>query len=149
MGLQLCKFDEIFLEKSYYWLNDPEIQALMNINKSITRESQREWFQGLESRTDYKIWGVKYYDIPIGAAGFRNISDISGEITMYIGDKQYWGGLGKPLLLLLEHKAKDMAFKVLYAKVLKENVRSFKSFQSSGYELIGSDAKFNYIQKYI
>ena len=40
----LKAFDRVTLEKSFVWLNDPEIQAGMNIKYRITKEGQEKWY---------------------------------------------------------------------------------------------------------
>ena len=52
---KLKKFDRETLEKSFVWLNDPEIQAGMNIKYRITKEGQEKWYSSRESRVDYRI----------------------------------------------------------------------------------------------
>ena len=51
---QLKSFDRKILEKSFVWLNDPEIQAAMNIGYHITKEGQEKLFSSQDSRVDYK-----------------------------------------------------------------------------------------------
>lgn len=149
MELLLCEFDKIFLDKSYYWLNDSEIQLGMDIHRPITRDEQELWFSHLHERTDYKIWGIMLGDVPIGACGFRNLCDAtSGEITLYIGEKDHrGGGNGKNVLSLLEAKAKELNLKFLNAKVLHSNTRSLNLFHSKGYLIYNSDSKFIYLTK--
>lgn len=148
MGLSLCSYDQVFLEKSYYWLNDVEVQKNMDINYVITHEGQEIWYNNLKKRTDYKIWGLKYCNISIGACGFRNLCGVSGKITMYIGEKEYWGrGFGCGIISLLEQEAKKMGLKYIYAKVLQNNIPSFKSFLKLGYIIENSDLKFYYLKK--
>ena len=64
----LKTFDRVTLEKSFVWLNDPEIQAGMNINtvlqKKVRRNGILHW--NLVQITKFGL----LYDIPIGAGGF-------------------------------------------------------------------------------
>ncbi len=149
MDIHLSEYNRIFLEKSYFWLNDPILQKNMNINKTITIEDQELWYESLPDRTDYKIWGILFDDKPIGACGFRNIKDNSGEITIYIGDKEYWGGTGSIVLGLLEEKAIDLNLKTLFAKILKSNSRSYKLFINKGFNCCGDNEDFYILKKNI
>lgn len=149
MSIYLCEYNRKFLEKSYFWLNDPIIQKNMNINKEITREDQELWYNTLSNRKDYKIWGISFDDKPIGACGFRNISDKTGEITIYIGEKDYWGGTGSIALELLEKKAIDLDLQILFAKVLKDNNRSYKLFLKKGFNYWDDNGDFYVLKKEI
>ena len=143
----LCEYDCVFLDKSFVWLNDPELQKGMDIHKKITREEQEKWFATLPHRNDYKIWGIKCADEPIGACGFRNITKTTGEITIFIGEKKYWGGAGKQILSLLENKASEMSFEYIFAKILRSNNRSKNLFYHRGFVEYGNDEKFILMQK--
>lgn len=149
MNIKLCEYNRIFLDKSYFWLNDPILQKSMNINKTITRADQELWYNSLSNRNDYKIWGILDDDKPIGACGFRNITKNSGEITIYIGDKEYWGGTGSIVLGLLEKKATNLKLQILYAKVLKNNIRSYKLFINRGFDCCGDNEDFYILKKNI
>lgn len=149
MSIHLCEYNRVFLEKSYFWLNDPILQKNMNINKEISREDQELWYSTLPNREDYKIWGISFDDKPIGACGFRNILNKSGEITIYIGEKDYWGGTGSIVLELLEKKAIDLNLQFLFAKVLKDNNRSYKLFKKKGFNYCGDNGDFYVLKKEI
>lgn len=137
----LKTFDRETLEKSFVWLNDPEIQAGMNIKYRITKEGQEKWYSSLESRVDYKIWSFVCNDIPIGAGGFRNITKNSGELTCYIGDKRYWG-TGKILVKLLLDKAQELGFKEVLLKVLHANKRAYNCYIKQGFTYESEDDLF-------
>ena len=138
---KLKKFDRETLEKSFVWLNDPEIQAGMNIKYRITKEGQEKWYSSLESRVDYKIWSFVCNDIPIGAGGFRNITKHSGELTCYIGDKRYWG-VGKFLVKLLLIKAKELGLIDIRLKVLHTNKRAYNCYIKQGFTYESEDDLF-------
>ena len=138
---KLKAFDRKTLEKSYVWLNDPEIQKGMNITYIIKKEGQEKWFSTLDSRKDYKIWSFVCNDIPIGAGGFRNITNNSGELTCYIGDKRYWG-TGKFLVKLLLNKAKELGFTEVRLKVLHTNERAYNCYIKQGFTYESEDDLF-------
>lgn len=137
----LKSFDRETLDKSFVWLNDPEIQAGMNIRYHITKEGQEKWFSSLDSRVDYKIWSFVCNDIPIGAGGFRNITKNTGELTCYIGDKSYWG-VGKFLVKLLLIKAKELGFTEVKLKVLHTNERAYNCYIKQGFKYESEDKQF-------
>lgn len=138
---ELKPFDRETLDKSLVWLNDPEIQAGMNITYKITKDGQEKWFSQLNTRKDYKIWAFYCDGVSIGAGGFRNITSQSGELTCYIGDKSYWG-TGKILIESLLQKAQKLGFKEVILKVLHTNERALNCYKKKGFVQISQDEFF-------
>lgn len=128
-------FNDIFLEKSFSWLNDEEIKW-MTQSGNITIETQMKWYQNLTSRKDYFIWGIVLDNIPIGAVGIKNINyiDKSGEYFGYIGEKEYWGlGLGSQMVKYAFKKAIDLGLDLLTLSVVKDNKRAIRLYEKNGF----------------
>lgn len=123
--IKLEKYTKNYLVNSSIWLNDPEIKFLTN-TPDFSEEDQKKWFEGLEQKIDYKIWGVSFDSIPIGVFGIKNINlnDKSGEYWGYIGEEQYRNkGLGKTIMNnLLEIAQTELKLEKIFLKVLLENV---------------------------
>jgi len=133
MNIELVKYDRVFLGLSYRWLNDPEIKDLTN-TPDFTSKEQDAWFNTLQTKTDYLIWGIKANNEPIGVCGLKNISHNDCEYWGYIGEKSYWRkGIGKHLMDLMEKKAKEIHLKSIWLKVLNNNLRAYKLYQNTGY----------------
>ncbi|WP_300598778.1 GNAT family N-acetyltransferase [Niabella sp.] len=133
-AIRLESYNEVYLEKSWHWLNDPEIKCLTN-TRSFTKDDQQKWFHALAGRSDYKLWGVSYNAIPIGVFGIKNIENGSGEYWGYIGEKEYWGkGLGPVIIGAIIDQAKQLNLKRLYLKVIGENVRAIKLYRKMGFQ---------------
>ena len=142
-----CKFDSIFLEKSWNWLNDPYINYY-SVTGPITRKGQLEWFDSLQERSDYVIWGVKYQDIPIGACGLKNIKDEQAEFWGYIGEKELHGrGLGYDILISTLTKAKVMGFSKIVLKVLPDNQRAIRLYQKCLFDEFNRDDNYIYMKR--
>jgi RimJ/RimL family protein N-acetyltransferase len=135
-AIRLLSFDRRFLDCSFDWLNDPEIQAL-TLSKQVSRETQEAFFADLPSRVDYKIWGVAAPDgEPIGAAGIKNISGSSGEFWCYIGERDWWGrGIGPRILQLCEEEARTLGIEHLIMVAAADNDRSLRAFEKMGFAL--------------
>lgn len=133
LALSLVSYNEIFLEKSWGWLNDKEIKYL-TMTPDFTREEQKSFFSSLKDRKNYYIYGVNYNDIPIGACGLKNVVNNAAELWLYIGEKDYWHkGLGKVLMHKLEKQARLIGLEKLYLKVLNENKRAIKLYNLTNY----------------
>ena len=136
--IKFSQFNTCFLDLSYKWLQDKELCTLINCNPP-TKQSQREWYDSLEYKTDYKIFGVTYNDLPIGVWGLKHITSNDAEYFGYIGDKQYWGkGIGKELVTFIENKAKSLGIKNVYLNVIASNVRAYKLYTKMNYKVIES-----------
>ena len=106
--LTFCPFDEGFLEKSWRWLQDPEIQRL-TMTPSFNREQQRRWFESLPQMKDYSLWGMRCDEAPIGALGLKHIDHGRAEYWGYIGERAYWGlGLGGEMMRFVFGEAGKM-----------------------------------------
>lgn len=134
MKLLFVEYSKEFLEKSWEWLNDPDIKKLTNTS-DFTRKDQVKFFDSLSSKKDYFIKGILYNNIPIGACGLKYIADIDAEYWGYIGEKEYWGkGLGKEILKYMIVKGKDLGLHSIYLYVTKDNLRAIRLYQNIGFK---------------
>lgn len=136
MKIELVKYTKNYLNLSWNWLNDKEIQELTNTPK-FTKQSQNDWFNGLVNRNDYKIWGIEVDGKPVGACGLKNINEKDCEYWGYIGEKDYWGkGVGSTVLSLVIEEARKKNLKSIWLKVLKMNIRAIKLYEKYGFTKI-------------
>lgn len=132
--IEFVKFDRRYLELSAVWLSDPETKELTQA-PDITPEQQETFFASLADREDYKIWGVKCDELPVGAVGLKHITESDAEYWAYIGEKRYRGrGLGKDMLNFGVYKARLMELKSIYIKVKKNNVHSLSVHLNQGFK---------------
>lgn len=132
-GLKLVKYDEIYLEKSWEWLNDKDIKRL-TMTPNFTKEEHLEFFNSLDTRENYKIFGIAFNGLPIGACGLKNIESSKAELWLYIGNKNFWRkGFGRLVMELLEKIAKSLNINQLYLKVLDENSSAINLYEYVGY----------------
>lgn len=145
--LNLIEYDKLFLEKSWYWLNDKEIKYL-TMTPDFTREKQLEFFDNLINRIDYKIWGIAFDNEAIGACGFKNIENNYAELWLYIGEKKYWHkGLGKIAMEKLENLAKKMNISKIYLKVLCCNYPAINLYKHMNYSISETNDKYYIMEK--
>jgi RimJ/RimL family protein N-acetyltransferase len=137
--LHFERFDERFLEKSWEWLNEPEIKRL-TMTPDFTREEQLNWFARLQEMKDYRIWGVSLDEVPIGAAGLKKLTKEDGEYWGYIGERRYWGlGLGHQMMDFVLKEAKALKLKEVYLRVHRENSRARALYASIGFQVRRED----------
>jgi len=136
--MKLVTYTEEILEKSWVWLNDPEIKYLTN-TPDFTREGQRKWFDNLPNNPNYWVKGIEYEGRVIGVVGLKFIDkeQKKAEYFGYIGEKEFWGrGLSKLLFDLVFEVAKEK-FKLenLYLNVISQNVRAIKAYEKAGFRI--------------
>lgn len=128
------KYSHEILNKSWEWLNDPEIKRL-TLTPDFDRESQEVWFRSLKERNDYYIRSVCWNDEPIGAFGIKHLTSTDGEIWYYIGEKKYLRkGVGTQMMQYLIEYAKSKNLKSVYTKLSKTNIGSYKLCEKYGFK---------------
>lgn len=131
--LRMGLFDKKILDLTYNWLNDPEIQALID-SKPVEYEKQQEWFDRLPSRKDFLIYSIWHNDTPIGVLGLKNVTSVSAEYWGYLGKKEYWGrGIGIWMVEEAVRVAKENNLPKIYLKVLPSNYRAIRLYQKKGF----------------
>lgn len=142
--IELVDYSETFLDKSWQWLNDPEIKRLTN-TPDFTKEGQKRWFENLKNNISYWVRGISYGGEPIGVVGLKNIDfeKKTAEYFGYIGEKDNWGkGLSKQLLpLVFEYAKNTLKLTSIYLNVIVENQRAIKAYQTAGFREIVRDNK--------
>lgn len=136
--LRLVPFAEQYLDKSYEWLNDPEIRSLIDGPASMTREGQKRWYNLIKNDPTYQIWGIEYDGMPIGACGIKHIDTKkkSGEYWGYIGEKNFWGGKGHLIFEQIYKKAHNLELDILTLNVLKNNIRALRLYEKESFEYL-------------
>lgn len=137
------EYNEVFLQKSWEWLNNPIIKNLTN-TPNFTKEEQMSWFQTLKNKKDYFIRGVYLNNIPIGVVGLKKINNIDAEYWGYIGESNFWGqGIGSQMMNFAIKKAKDLSLQKIYLTVLNNNQRAKKLYQKFGFKQFNCNTNKN------
>lgn len=149
MKIQFIEYDETFLHLSKRWLRDPEIKRL-TMTPDIDDETQRRWFETLNQRKDYLIWGILADKKPIGAVGIKNIDQVTknGEYWGYIGEKAFIGqGIGRHMVETMVDNGKNIGLKTLTLKVANYNQRAYALYKNMGFEVIATEDTVNIMEK--
>ncbi|OCL85606.1 GNAT family N-acetyltransferase [Arcobacter porcinus] len=130
---EIVEYTKEFLPLSWKWLNDKEIKNL-TMTPDFSKEDQNIFFNSLESRQNYKIFGIEFNGLKIGACGLKNIENTKAEYWGYIGEKEYWGrGFGKLILKEMINLATKEQISIIYLKVGKNNQRAIKLYEKFGF----------------
>ena len=148
-GIGFGAFDKLTLDKSYEWLNDPEIKALTD-SPQIDSIAQARWFSTLASRSDYKAWSVMRHGNPIGVVGLKRISRESAEYFGYIGEKSLWGrGIGGRMLEFAQDQAKILGLPRMELRVVVSNLRAIRLYLRAGFTHVSEQGGSYLMQKTI
>lgn len=126
------------LELVREWRMKPEVTKYLYTDPIITSEDQEKWFANLQKTND-EYWILSHKGNAIGYAALRNVSNISADPGVFIGETKYRGkGLGK----LAIEKIQDYAFSVvglekLYGPVLSGNYSALMAYLRNGWRIEG------------
>ncbi len=134
MEVEFREFDREALEKSWKWLNDPQLKSL-TMTPDFDQESQEKWFESLKTRTDYYLKAGWYNGVPIAVHGLKHITGTDGEVFGYIGEKELWGKTAAIQMMqdIIDY-AKSRNLESLYCITLKENKRTYRLCRRFGFE---------------
>jgi len=144
-SLSFVEYTEVFLEKSWIWLNDTEIKKL-TLTPTFTKEQQVRFFKTIKERDEYLIKGILFNSSPIGACGLKNIDkqNQTAEFWTYIGEKQMWGKkLGVRILDEMLNHARILDLKSITLKVSVDNIRAISLYEKIGFIKTSSQDKIH------
>lgn len=145
MDSKLVKFDYNIFLRSQVWLKDPYIHQMV-CAADVSDSESLKWFETLESRYDYKIWGMEIDSKPIGVCGIKNIAGDTCEYFGYIGDSNNRGkGYGKLMIDSVIDKAASIGIKRIMLKVLHENIPAINLYEKTGFTEYHNDNNFKYM----
>jgi RimJ/RimL family protein N-acetyltransferase len=143
--LKEVPYDRRVLDQSWLWMQDEEFRYLNHMTM-ISREEQIRWFEGLENRENYYIWGIELDANPIGAFGIKNVMEKQGEYWGFIGVKEYWGkGIGRWIMSRAILNARYLGLEELVLQVLKDNQRAINLYRKFLFKTTTQDDASNLI----
>jgi len=126
------------------WLNDPEVNRYLETRHSEqTLESCQEFIEYCNADAGSHLFGIFHRDSNrhIGNAkiGFVNAQYQRGQVSLFIGEKQFWGqGLSSELVrALTDFGFKTLRLNRLEAGCYEDNLASLRVFLKAGYAVEG------------
>ncbi|SHK60158.1 GNAT family N-acetyltransferase [Paramaledivibacter caminithermalis] len=129
-------------QKYTTWVNDMEVGVGMLFTASvITEAKEKEFLEGfVQSEYNFAIVD-KETDNVIGNVGFPKIDKINhtGEIGIFIGNKDYWGkGYGtEAIKLILDFGFSILNLHNIHLKVYEYNKPAIKCYKKVGFKEVG------------
>ncbi len=137
--IELKKFSEEHLERTYLWMQDGKLKESFLLEKEVDWESHLSWFEGLKKDDSQRMFAIVYEGEHVGNVGLKNVDlkNKNAESWIYLGETKYRGkGIARKSLETLNLQMKGEVTK-LYARIADFNVPSLKTFISAGYHLEG------------
>ena len=140
--IYLSPIDKNDYPKYTKWINDMEVSLGMTFaNMLIDEESEKNALERLAKEQFNFAIILKENDEVIGNVGFPKLDYINrtGEVGIFIGDKNYWGnGYGKEALeLLLDFGFNLLNLNNIYLKVYSFNTQAIKCYKKIGFKEAG------------
>ena len=128
-------------EKYTEWLNDLEVTInLQQYSKNLDVNTEKQKLAEMAKGHNYSIV-EKETEKLIGNCSFLQIDNFNqtGEVGIFIGDKNYWSkGYGtEALILLLDYGFKALNLHNVELSVYSFNIRAIKSYEKIGFKFIG------------
>lgn len=131
-------------EKYLGWLNDPEMNQFLETRHHVqTLESCLDFVETANQDPGSHLFGIfiKVTNEHIGNAkiGFINPYYQTGQVSLFIGEKKYWGkGYSTELIKALsEYGFKKLGLHKLEAGCYENNLGSLNVFLRAGYSVEG------------
>jgi RimJ/RimL family protein N-acetyltransferase len=128
---------------SYKWRNDPDVwkYTFNRPNIVVTPKIERQWVESVLKTPNRKTFAIcvgkseKY----VGNVQLLDITDKSGELGIFIGEKRYWGkGIGRKAIKLIVSFAKNvLKLESMFLSVKKDNITAVKCYEHCGFKQIG------------
>ncbi len=125
------------LELMMAWRSNPLVYKYFYSQKEPLRwEEHYNWWKSREDRIDWIII-LHEGDSPraVGSVNASRLSSGNPEIGIYIGEFTLWGkGIGRNSILLIIEWLKNMGYRNAHARIMKNNLRSVRLFESVGFK---------------
>lgn len=121
------------------WRNNPTVLKYFIDRRLITKDSHAAYFHSRIETGEVKQWIVVDHGKDIGTVYLRDIDyrNKIAEYGVFIGEEDYRSkGIGSYLAALTaEYAFDEMGLETVFARVLENNPRSWKSFLKAGYHM--------------
>ena len=141
-GIRLRAIEESDIPRFVEWLNDPEVYKHLRMMYPLGTDMEQAWFARLKDRDPAtRPMGIEIQHpegwVFIGNVGFNSIDWInrSGELGIFIGEKQYWSqGYGKKAMrLIVQFGFESLNLHRIMLRVHANNPRAIRSYEAVGF----------------
>ena len=159
--IYLRKLESLDLDRTWEWINTPEIFLVLGVTAPITKSAQQRWFENLDQSDDRIVFAICLHEenehignISLDSIDWRHRN---ARLAIFIADKSYHGkGIGsRAVNLLLKYAFNYYNLHRIYLKIDAEREKElFKfygrfGFRKEGYLVEHEYKNGQYIDKII
>ena len=149
--IYLRKLEESDLDRTWHWINQPDIYTAIGILAPITMTAQKRWFEELERSDSKLVFAICLHD------GDRHVGNVSldlidyrhrnARLAIFIAESDLRGqGIGtRAMHLLIEYAFDLMNLNRLYCKTTAGNPAVIRFYEKLGFAVEGRLRKQEYI----
>lgn len=134
-SIQLRKIKKSDFSLFYKWWKDPDLIALTSGNFNISDEKLANYFsEMIESSKDHHFM-IQLKDKIIGHLALIHKRLDSFELTIVVGEKEYWGkGFGvEAIKMAVSLGFEKFGYEKSYLEVRPENIHAIKAYEACGF----------------
>jgi RimJ/RimL family protein N-acetyltransferase len=139
-------------ERYVHWLNDPEINRYLEVRHSTqTINSCNKFVENINSDPTQYLFGIFIINNEehIGniKLGFVNENQLKGQMSLFIGEKKYWGKeyATESVISITKWSFDNLGLEKIEAGYCEKNIASKNGFLKAGYQLEGCFRKHELI----
>lgn len=154
--IYLRRLESSDLERTWEWLNDPEIFLIMGIHSPPSTSEQGRWFEMADQAKDKIIFAIcaRETNEHIGNVSLDSIEfrHRTARLSVFIANPMNRGKrIGRrAIYLLLEYAFHHLNLRKVHLKMFADNERVFEFYRNLGFVLEGTLRKHEYVNgKYV
>jgi diamine N-acetyltransferase len=150
--IYLRKLEESDLERTWKWMNDPEIFFAIGVDVPISKTAQKQWFNELDQSNSKIVFAICLHeeDTHVGNISLDSIQrrHRTARLSIFVADSVTRGkGIGtRAMRLLIEYAFEFLNLHRLYCKTTAGNPTVLKFYQKLGFKIEGQLREHEYIQ---
>jgi len=148
----LRKLEESDLERTWKWVNDPDIFFAIGVHAPITKTAQKRWFDELDRSNSKIVFAICLHE------GNKHVGNVSldlidyrhrnARLSIFVADPALRGqGIGsRAMRLLIEYAFDFLNLHHLYCKTTAGKATVLDFYQKLGFKIEGRLREHEYIQ---
>jgi RimJ/RimL family protein N-acetyltransferase len=150
--IYLRKLEESDLERTWKWMNDPEVFFAIGVDVPINKTAQKRWFHELDQSTSKTVFAICLHegDTHVGNVSLDSIHrrHRNARLSIFLADSPTRGkSLGtRAMRLLIEYAFEFLNLHRLYCKTTAGNPAVLNFYQNLGFKVEGQLREHEYIQ---
>lgn len=150
--IYLRKLEESDLDRTWKWMNDPEIFFAIGVDIPISKTAQKQWFTELDRSNSKIVFAICMHegDIHVGNVSLDSIHrrHRSARLSIFVAEPATRGkSIGtRAMRLLIEYAFEFLNLHRLYCKTTAGNPAVLEFYKKLGFQVEGQLREHEYIQ---